>query len=236
MKNYKKYTIMFLLDVLFSVLLIGSFIFLKNKLQSYISQVNLLGPAINTAETAGVLPEAGVVNSLSSLTTNATLMLNYLFPVFLIVIFILTQYFIWRMINKVKLSVFLTYSIVPFIVFIFWMNENFNLMFYILAGGEFNAWLYSILTIFFFVISYLGLVGLSKNRITWKVIQEKINFWYLLLVFLFIVYLALIATTTVFLMADSFSVVAFILLLINIFFIGWIRFLFYKRSHKHMRK
>src|SRR3989338_1075935 len=231
--KFKKY-FPTLLSIL-TVILIPYFLYkIRNLLKFTIESLSNYSPRLldlqNSLTTNITLQETlNIQNELSSIhfATQKALAINYfLLPIGIILIWILTEGFSWKIKNKVKLSTFTLYSLPLFILLYLFILQLLELISAVFFYTEFNIIYLLISGLFLLVYSYIAFISLSvKKNFMQNLRAAKDNIRLFPEFFLFIITTVLVLISMIiiyiFLSADYSIIIPFIVLIILTLLLIW---------------
>ena len=128
-----KFWKVFVLDILFVVIFIGVFFFIRKSLISYVGVLELLQGNLQSISSTNIEQTSSIIQSLNRSATKAYIYTFILAPLILFLIYVLIQGFSWRIVNKRDKTYFLKFGLIsiPFYVFLILFSlESFKNVFY----------------------------------------------------------------------------------------------------------
>lgn len=215
--DWKKRGLTFLLDLVFTAGILGFFYWMREWMAGVIAQINTLGPALAQLEQEAAT-ESFTANSvaalegINSLATNTLLVNQVIMPIFLIVLFIVTQMLVWKYLNKTPFVRFASYSILPFVLFLLFGSMFLELLMW--------AFMYLDFSWFWFIVVILLLLFTSYYALVWNVHwkdgikklfkRRQVIGPYLLLVLATLFYLIVMSIFFIGLISSSIGFMAFV--------------------------
>lgn len=115
-----KFWKVFVMDILFIIIFIGVFFFIRKSLISYVGVLELLQGNLQSISSTNIEQASNVIQSLSRSATKAYIYTFILAPLILFLVYVLIQGFSWKIANKRDKTYFLKFGLIsiPFYIFL----------------------------------------------------------------------------------------------------------------------
>jgi len=240
MKNITKYLSVFSLDIIFTVLSILVLYYTRIQTKLYMDQITALSPVLNdfTQQAANnnitSVPLQEVIK-LESLLNKALILNDWILPLVILILFIITQAIIWRIINKTPIWKSTIFIIIPSIVFLITITSFTNILFGIMSGESYSLILFIILLILTIGLSYISLILLvnhKKPKDVLKIIKKRYKksiLPFILMIITSLVYITAFTLTLIVAVGEYLGIIIILAMIISIILFELTRYYFLRR-------
>jgi len=239
MKNIAKYLYVFLFDLIFTGLSIFALYYTRMQTKLYMDQITALSPVLNQfteqamANNITSVPLQEVIK-LESLVNKALIINDWVLPILILVLFIVTQVFVWKLLNNTPLWKSSLFMLIPSVVFLITITNFTDLIFGIMSGENYSILLFVVLVLLSVILSYISLILLvhyEKPKDILKILKKK---WkksilpFILLILTSLIYLVLFTIVLISAIAEYLSFLTVLLMIIAIILFELTRYYFLK--------